>query len=289
VRIVAVQTEGVTGSGRFTHSLIDFSDDHGLSVAYSANSGSGVVALHDPSLRYESRSGALFAPLVTSGSKPAAVLSTSLSQAAGVRSGLLADGVKMVGTFQSDVQFDSRYPAVLENMAGAQPGSGVYLIAGLAESDRTRLALFFSQNGIEVKDLTVQTPVGAGYILSTLYGGIVMAFALLSALAALLVTHVHSFLFRRHLTIAVVLGATTGDLRRLLLGRLIPLVVAGTSAGVLAGLGVFLSLRPVMQISPATIGHAWAVSLTACALLWAAILTWVSWWETRRCHGALSR
>ena len=288
VRIVAVQEESETGASSFTQPLVDFSETHGLSVAYSAYSESGVVALYDPALRYQSRSSALFAPFAASGSEPAAVLSAAVPEVVGARSGLLPDGVTMLGTFSSEVQFDSRYPVVLENLAAGQPGSGVYLIAGLGESDRTALTDLFSQNGMEIKNLAVQKPVTVKYILSTLYGGIVVAFAILSVLAALLVTHVHSFLLRRHVTIAAVLGASAGDLRRLLLGRLVPLVTIGTAGGALIELGILLSIRHAMQTTPGTVVNAFAASLMACVLLWVVILAWVSTWEIRRCCRAVS-
>lgn len=288
IRIVAVEADDEAGTERFRQALIGFADTHHASIAYSAYAESGVVAVQDSLHRFRGRSGALAAPLAASGSKPAAVLSTRVPEAAGVRSGLLGSGVSLVGTFESEAAFDSSYPALVENMAAARPGSGVYLVAGLPDSDRSALRLLFSRSGIRIVNWDVQTPAAVGYILSTLYGGIVMAFAMLSALAALLVTQIHSVLLRRRLIVAAVAGATRRDLARLLLGRLVPLVTAGSAVGVLVDAGVFLFLRGVMQIGPATIGRAVALSLGGCVLLWMVILACVSWWETRRCWRAVS-
>lgn len=289
IRVVAVEGADASGEDRLTRALVRFCDAHGTSVAYSANAESGVVGLYDPAHRYRNRSGALSAPLERAGPVPAAVLSTAFARAVGDRAGLLDDGIMLVGTFSSEVQFDNRYPVVLENLPAVRPGSGTYLIAGLAEGDRDALRLLFAQNGMEVVDLAVHTRVGVGDILSTPYGGTVLAFATLSALATSLVTGIHSVLHRRRLAVAVAAGAAPGDLRRLLLDRLVPLVAVGTGAGVLVVLGVLLFLRPVMQIDAGTIARTAAADLLGCLVLWAVILTWVTRREARRHHRVLPR
>jgi hypothetical protein len=289
VRIVAVRPDGGAGPSRFTQWLIEFSDVHGVSVAYSADSESGVVGLYDPLLRFRGRSGALFAPLAASGSRPVAVLSTALPADGVVGSGLLTGGVAVLGTFRPEVQFDARYPAVLTNLPAAQPGSGVYLFAGLRGGEGDALLSLFSKGGLDIKNLAVREPATVGFILSTLYGGIVMAFAGLSILGSLLVTHIHSFLLRRRLVIAAVLGATAGDLRRLLLERLVPLVAVGIGAGALAALGVLLSLRDALQTAPGTIAEVAVGAVAVCVVVWVVILGWVSSWEVRRCRRVLSR
>jgi hypothetical protein len=289
VHVVAVQQDSDVQGYLNARALIDFCDTQGVSVAYSAYPESGVVGLYDPDHRFRNHQGALFAPLEKSGSRPVALLSTAVSRAPVDHSGLVDAGVEFTGTFSSDVQFDNKYPAVLQNLVAARPGSGTYLVAGLADSKREALTLFFARNGLEIQNLAVETPVGVRDVLLTPYGGAAMTFAALSALAALLVTHLHSFLLRRQLAVAASIGAGVGDLRRLMLARLVPLVAAGTAIGAVVMSGILLSFRGAMQIGVTTLGQVGGASLVGCLLLWVMILLWVSWWETRRYQRALPR
>lgn len=285
-RVIVVT--GTTDDNPLSDALRKFCDESDASVAFSS-AGSGVVTLYDPANRFRDPGGSLYRRLSDAGKEPAALLSTGIGGALDKRSAIVPEGVELLGTFDPAVQFDGQYPALVANLAAAPVHSGVFRFAGLNPGDEAALQDLFARQGAEVIRLDVEDPVTFSEFWSTLLGIIVVVFVLLSLLSALFVAQSYASVSRARLIVASLCGATRRDLRLLLVGRLLPLVAAGTLAGVAVTLVMVLLLRRAMLADLATIVAALVTALLACVAAWALTIVWITWSEGRKVSRALPR
>jgi hypothetical protein len=107
----------------------------------------------------------------------------------------------------------------------------VYLFAGLDAGDEEAMRALFADYEMEIVHLDVEEELTLVGWFSTLYGAVVACFASLALLAALLVVCGQVALCLQRLMVAARCCATPGDLRRLLLQRLLPQAALGLLSG----------------------------------------------------------
>lgn len=292
MRVTVIPADGYVGSEQLTNAVVAFADAHGLSVAYTRSDRTGLVTVLDEHGRFANGDGHVADLLGPVGAGPTVAVSTVLARSPSLTSMLQQPGDPVeTGTFEPDVMFGERYPALLFN-ADARPfGEGVYLIAGAdalgtdGDFDEAT-AQFFQSNGMAVVGLTA---LDAGTLqgivresLRSAYGVVALLFGVVTALTQLFVLLIFAALVRDRSIVAAVLGATRRDVRALVLRRLGGQVLAGSAAGAALSLAVVLAmdgpaltdLRTRIAVVLVTFAGGLVVSL---------LMGWcVAWREARR-------
>lgn len=288
VRVVAIPA---ADPGPLTAALVDFAAAHDASIAFSRGNALGILTVLDERGRFHSGGQHLAADLAAPGAGMTAVVSDALGPRAVAGGQAVPDEVTVTGTFTSDVQLDWRYPTHLFNVDAAPFGAGNYVFA-TADPVRVEPAFtddvveVFTANGMDVVDvMTVRGASIQGWLqdaLASPYGVVILLFAGVVALGLVLVLLLHAGMQRERTIIEGTLGATEPQLRRLVTGRLLVQVGAGTGSGAVVALIVLLGTQSLALagLSARLVALAAALGVT---LVTATLMCWgVGWREARK-------
>lgn len=286
-RVIAI-TSPDTDEVRLSEALADFCDDQNAAMGFSSGD-SGVITLYDPNGQFAHAGADLYEPLAAAGSQPAALLSTAVAVEESERAAVVREGVELVGTFDPLTQFDGVYPVLIQNLAAGPVRSGVFRFVGLTSGDEAAVEAAFVAERAEIIRVDIEERVSFVDFWATVLGRLVVLFTLVSLVTTTLIVVAYMSLSRARLQVASLCGATAGDLRRLVLRRLVPLMGLGLLAGLACISLAVLSFRDAMLTGPATIASAFGVAVGICCAALVVIVACVAWWQGRTLGRALPR
>lgn len=272
------------GPVRLSADVATFIADRGLSLAWTASGASHRVTLLDPGRRFGGLDPDLRGYFDTPGGSGVAVVSTAVQGAGQDLVTPLPADTRMVGTFSSQVAFDAVYPATIVNVAAAPFDAGYYLLAGADPADRDDLIGLLEVDGMTVWDVSTRSPPTWRRLAVSPYGVVVLGSLTVLATIGLVVTSIAASSVRDRLLVTAGWGATRPELRRLVLIRLAPAVVAGVAAGVAVSAAVLLGLHRLLLASTLTLATQVALATGTATVLWGLIMLLVTDNELRWCR-----